>query len=246
MYTGAYDFMEGVIAADVLGQCSANALVNRPRLGQGLLGMTDHNNAHEMLWMPACTLAVTCPPVGVASYKLKYKIVADGTVETFNQGWYKMKLVRFLKNHGILIDESKISLTLTPGSVNVEAEVTTESTLDKEMILQSLGNLSATDATSVFGLQIHAVAPIAVATTASPSGSSAMVIIAVICGMGAVFFFVIAILSCAKGSPSQTGVAKARPGEAPNVPMTGKKGSTPIVHVLETEKDAKDTGNSQV
>lgn len=105
-------------------------------------------------FMPACLAEMTCPPQGVAGYKIKFRTTITSSIEEFDAAAYKTSVARFFTNTGAPTKAADVKLTISGGSINVEAEVQTPSLLSSQIMQDALSNVSTADAAIYFNASV--------------------------------------------------------------------------------------------
>ena len=71
------------------------------------------------LWLPICTSTFTCPPEGVAGYKLKWSATLGFKKDEFDsakQELYKSSLANFLTTQGAAVAAADVELAVSKAS----------------------------------------------------------------------------------------------------------------------------------
>jgi len=101
------------------------------------------------MWLPACAATLTCPPAGVAGYKVAFRATLSRTIEQFDaaaRAQYKERLASYLKGAGSAVTPDQIELEVSSASIVVVATVSTSSSLDRDIITDAVKNVTSGDA----------------------------------------------------------------------------------------------------
>lgn len=199
------------------------------------------------VWASTCLNSLTCPPAGVAGYKVLMRTTVNGAVSDFGadeQLAFKQGVARYFSQKGAPVNIENILLTISAGSVVVDAEISTPSSLARQIITDAVSNMTANDAAIYFNTSIASIQTSATVTTTAgisgslgapennkpppPGGISVAVIIAVLLVLGGLGWGIYNWMQNREASPmmkshqlqdSQPGVtmagSRAPPAQAP-------------------------------
>ena len=130
----------------------------------------------QTIFWTACFMNTDCPAAGVAAIVVKSTFTVDETMETFDQAAqdaFKRAFANILAPAGSDLEGTvtlgDILLTITAGSINVEAAVSTTSPALQSSLTATIENLTPATASSALGITVTARSAVVVETaTFSP------------------------------------------------------------------------------
>ena len=116
----------------------------------------------SIFWL-TCFVNTDCPAPGVAAQVVTTSFAVEGTVDTFDRLAFKTGLINLLAppnstNEGT-ITPNDITLTVTAGSLNVEAAISTVSPTITTAVSDTITTLTPAAATTALGISVSALTP---------------------------------------------------------------------------------------
>jgi len=139
------------------------------------------------IFVPICSMSQSCPPAGVAGYRVKFRANLAMSVADFDEARqlaYKQNVAEMFNSRGAGVNASQITLEITEAAaapagralsetsqISVTSSVSVGSPIAQEIVTSTVGNLT-TDSMNTFLGSSFAVTAVAPATTETVSGAT--------------------------------------------------------------------------